>query len=122
MVGVQRRPSKSHRSSPRPPVETAGMTPPRVAAPGNHRFYPTDVACDRSPSQRTRSATRGQVIDAAAVAYTRPVLEACASRPRDGGNDHCTRKARRPPRETVTHLRPPGPLELRRADAGDVYP
>jgi hypothetical protein len=55
------------------------------------------------------------------VRYTRPVLEAARGQDRDGGFDHCSRKARRPPRETGPHLRSPGPPLVRRADAGDVY-
>ena len=55
------------------------------------------------------------------VRYTRPVLEAARSQDRDGGFDHCSRKARRPPRETGSHLRSPGPPKLRQALAGDVY-
>ena len=47
---------------------------------------------------------------------------AARSLTRDGGADHCSRKARRPSREPAPHLRPPGLPTYRRADAGDVYP
>ena len=71
-----------------------------------------------SPASATRQAPMSPAVP---VRYTRRVLEAARGQDRDGGFDHCSREARRPPRETGPHLRSPGPPLVRRADAGDVY-
>src|SRR5829696_1942608 len=73
-------------------------------------------AADTEPQPRIGVPAAG------GVAYTRPVLVAARSLTRDGGTDHCPRKALRPPREPASHLRPPGSPNQRRAAAGDVYP
>ena len=56
------------------------------------------------------------------LVYSAPSSRPARGQSRDGGDHHCPREARRPPRETGSHLRPPGPPECPRAVAGDVYP
>ena len=113
-------------------VGGAGSRSTGTTNPSEGRFTRPLIAAraaadGRRTARRSRRGTGGNPPAAHPARRWRFGMLGRSSRPargqsRDGGDHHCPREARRPPRETGSHLRPPGPPECPRAVAGDVYP